>query len=78
MNKEDEEYEISKILDDFHDKYNKDHAVCPACGSDDLVSTYVGYILDADKIEEYKDENDVVCQNCSWHGIKHDLVSRKE
>jgi len=54
-------------------EYQKNHAACPQCNSTKFRSTYVGYIMDVNHPEKYKDENKISCQ-CGWSGITHDLV----
>lgn len=59
---------------DFMEKYLKEHAVCPKCGSKNYAQTIVGYIYDSRHSEDYKDMNSVTCNKCGWHGIIHELV----
>ena len=63
---------------DFMDKYHKEHAVCPKCGSRHLSSTLVGYLYNSKYPERYKDCNRTLCMDCGWSGIRHDLVPEKE
>ena len=60
--------------DEFMDKYEKDHALCPKCGSDDFSTTLVGYMFDREHPEDYKDENECVCSDCGDKHIFHDRV----
>ena len=53
-----------------------DHVACPKCGSLKYSSTYVGYIMNYEHPENYKDENAVKCSDCGWKGITHDLVKK--
>ena len=59
---------------DFMEKYHKDHAVCPKCGSKYYTHTIAGYIYNSKHPENYKDKNGVTCNKCGWHGIIHELV----
>lgn len=59
---------------DFMEKYHKDHAVCPKCGSKYYTHTIAGYIYNNKHPENYKDKNNVICNKCGWHGIIHELV----
>ena len=45
-----DEYDI------FMGKYEEDHQCCPQCGSESYTTTYMGYILDMNNKESYKDE----------------------
>ena len=47
---------------DFMEKYHKEHAVCPKCGSKHYTHTIVGYIYDSTHPENYKDKNSVTCR----------------
>ena len=57
---------------DFMEKYHKKHAVCPKCGSKNYTHTIAGYIYNSP--ENYKDKNNITCNECGWHGIIHELV----
>ena len=70
--KRNEEYD--KFMEDYHNK----HAVCPKCGSTHYTHTLAGYIFDKTHPENYKDKNSVTCNECGWHGIIDDLVSKKD
>ena len=58
----------------FMEKYHKEHAVCPKCGSKYYTHTIAGYIYNSKHPENYKDKNSVTCNKCGWHGIIHELV----
>ena len=45
-----DEYDI------FMGKYEEEHQCCPKCGSESYATTYMGYILDMNNKESYKDE----------------------
>lgn len=55
--------------------YDKQHQVCPNCGSPSFSSTYAGYIAVVDRYQNFKDENCVKC-SCGFEGIVHDLVPK--
>lgn len=63
---------------DFMEDYHNKHAVCPKCGSTHYTHTLAGYIFDKTHPENYKDRNSVTCNECGWHGIIDDLVSKKD
>ena len=63
----------SKEYDKFMKQYDLEHKCCPKCGSEKHVTTLVGYPLDMDKKEEYKDLNSCVCSVC---GDKHSIHDR--
>lgn len=48
---------------------------CPKCGSESYSTTLVGYILNMDKKEDYKDKNRCVCQECGDVHTTHDRLS---
>ena len=62
----------------FINKYHKLHELCPKCGHKAHSVTLMGYILNSDKKEEYKDFNDCVCANCgNRHKVHERMSSRK-
>ena len=63
---------------DFMEKYHKEHACCPKCGSKHYSSTLAGYLFDAKHHEKYKDMNHVTCMDCDWKGVVHQLVPEKQ
>ena len=69
---DEEEYKI------FRNQYKKDHHVCPKCGSDHIISTLMACVLDLQNTNEYKDENNIMCMNCGYQGISHDLISEDQ
>lgn len=62
----------------FMEQYNKDHRLCPKCGSEKHTETYVGYVSNHDNPEDYKDKNYCECLNCGDVHIKHDRVKSFE
>jgi superfamily II helicase len=62
----------------FMDKYKKKHAVCPKCGAAEHSTTIMGYVLNSDKKEEYRDLNNCVCSNCGDKHTTHDRISIKK
>jgi len=66
--------EPSKEYREFMDEYKKQHAACPECNSIRHSTTLVGYILNMDKKEEYKDLNNCCCSNCHDRHKAHDRV----
>lgn len=71
VDKPDEEY--TKFMKEYH----RMHALCPKCGASNHSSTLVGYILNLDKKEEYKDLNNCVCSNCGDKHTAHERVEDK-
>lgn len=63
--------------DEFIEQYRKDHMYCPKCGSEWYGQTLVGYILNIDKPEEYKDKNSCMCSKCGDKHIVHDRVNTR-
>lgn len=63
-----------KEYEKFMKKYNTEHAACPKCSSVLHSTTLVGYILNLDNPDNYKDENICVCQVCRDRHIAHDRV----
>jgi hypothetical protein len=66
--------ESSKEYDDFMKEYHKQHECCPKCGETGCTTTLVGYVLNMDKKEEYKDLNKCVCSKCGDKHTIHDRV----
>lgn len=62
--------EYKKFLKEYH----SNHAKCPKCGTEPHSTTYVGYIVDMDRKDEYKDLNRCVCSNCGDVHTTHDRV----
>ena len=60
----------------FYRNYRDAHYCCPECGSRNFSCTLVGYVLNTEHPEEYKDRNHVTCHNCGWSGIYHDLAPK--
>ena len=60
------------------DYYNVHHVCCPKCGCDRYSSTYMGFIINHEHPEAFKDSNAVECAECGWSGITHNLVRRKD
>lgn len=66
--------ESAKQYDEFMKKYHKQHKYCPKCGGEQHTTTLVGYVLDWDKKEEYKDMNICECMKCGDKHSTHDRV----
>ena len=62
---------MSKEYNIFMDKYEEEHQCCPKCGSESYATTYMGYILDMNNKESYKDENRCTCSDCGNVHITH-------
>ena len=57
--------------------YKKQHELCPKCGYKGHSSTLMGYVLDMNKKEEYKNLNICVCLKCGNRHTYHERISRK-
>ena len=72
---------LTKVRDDDYDefikKYEDDQKCCPMCGSDSHKTTYSGYILDMCNMNDYKDLNTCICNDCGGVHKKHDRVKMK-
>jgi len=66
--------ESSIQYDEFMEEYNKQHECCPKCGATEYTSTLVGYVLNWDKKDEYKDMNRCECMKCGDKHSAHDRV----
>ena len=67
--------ESLKDYKEFMTKYNKEHEVCPKCGEKSHSTTLMGYILNSEKREEYKDLNTCVCSKCKDRHSAHERIS---
>jgi ribosomal protein S27AE len=66
--------ESSKQYDLFMKEYHKQHKYCPKCGGEQHTTTLVGYVLNWDKKDEYKDLNRCVCTKCGDNHSTHDRL----
>lgn len=55
-------------------EYRENHTYCPECGSCKNHQTLMGYVMDINHPEDFKDLNRVSCIECDWTGTVHDLV----
>ncbi len=65
----DNQYELFMI------QYDLDHALCPKCGSKDHMSTLMGFALNMDNKEAYRNLNRTTCSNCGHVCTAHDRIS---
>lgn len=65
-----ERREYKKVLKEYH----LNHALCPKCGAKGHSTTYMGYIINTAKKDEYKDLNRCVCSECGDVHTTHDRV----
>lgn len=70
--------ESSKRYSEFMKEYHNQHKYCPKCDNKQHTTTLVGYILNWDKKDEYKDMNRCVCTKCGDNHSTHDRVSSFE
>jgi hypothetical protein len=68
---------LSTEYDIFMKEYYEKHACCPKCGSKEYSTTLIGYVLDMDKKEDYKDLNVCYCNNCKDKHTMHDRIPRE-
>lgn len=66
--------ERSKEYDEFMKKYHENHSLCPNCKSNSYSTTLVGYILDWNNKEDYKDLNNCRCVNCNDVHTMHERL----
>lgn len=62
----------------FMANYKEQHECCPICGSDSCLSTLMGYVMHADKRDQYRDMNRCTCTACGDVHIRHDRVPKQE
>lgn len=65
----------SKEYSDFRKEYKRMHSLCPECGNRGHSTTLVGYVLNMDDKESYKDKNRCTCTSC---GNSHSMHERTE
>lgn len=70
--------ESLRDYEEFMSGYRARHEVCPECGDKAHTTTLMGYVLYADRRDEYKDLNRCVCEGCGSHHVKHDRISAEE
>lgn len=63
--------------DKFMEQYDEDHKFCPECCSEMYGCTLVGYILDLDNKDDYKNLNRCTCVDCGDCHTVHDRVKLK-
>ena len=63
-----------KLRDKILTQYHNNHKLCPKCKSKAHTSTLVGYILDKEKPDQYKDLNRCTCLNCGNIHTTHDRI----
>jgi phenolic acid decarboxylase len=67
--------ESLKEYNDFMEVYHEQHKFCPNCGCEGNYSfTLMGYMLNMDKKDEYKDLNICNCQKCKNTHTFHERV----
>ena len=59
---------------DFLERYLNNHKLCPKCGSPSCESTCVGYLVDMNNTDDYKDLNNCRCSNCGDTHTTHERV----
>jgi len=59
-----------RILED----YRKKHTRCPNCGNASTSQTLMGFVLNLDDPDSYRDENNASCRKCGWSGTVHELL----
>lgn len=76
--------ELDKMINEIHQQrleqkklkseYESKHKFCPKCGDINYSMTFVDYILDISKKEEYKDLNNCICTKCGDKHTKHERI----
>ncbi len=66
-----------KKYNEFMDEYYKKHKYCPKCGHDGYTTTLMGYPLNMEHPEDYKDKNTAGCTKCGDVHLVHDRVDEK-
>lgn len=69
--------ESLKQYHDFMEAYNEQHKYCPNCGKLECSTTFVGYIMNSNKRDEYRDLNSCKCSHCGDVHTKHERVAKK-
>lgn len=59
---------------EFMEWYENEHALCPKCGSSEYYTTLVGFILDFNKLEEFKDKNKCTCIDCGNIHLRYNRI----
>lgn len=62
----------------YIEEYRKTRQRCPNCGSAGIDKSRCVVRFDPDNIEQYKDTRKAICQECSWQGLVHDLVTGED
>ncbi len=68
---------INTEYDEFMEQYHFNHECCPVCNDTSCRSTLVGYVLDMNKKEEYKDLNRCICSKCGNTHTTHDRIKMR-
>jgi hypothetical protein len=70
--------ESENKIEAFRKQYRIDHAACPKCGSTSHYSTLAGFVMYADRLDDYKDLNDCTCSSCGDEHTAHERVPVNE
>lgn len=70
--------EPSPEYQEFMKKYGNEHAVCPKCGHIGHSSGLMGYPVNMEKKDEYKDLNKCLCSFCGDKHLAHNRISVKQ
>ena len=68
----------SEVYQIFMKEYKLKHELCPKCGTKPHMSTFMGYIFNSDKPDDYEDGNRCICSNCGDTHTYHDRISKQE
>lgn len=60
----------------FMSEYESKHEACPKCGSLAYSTTLMGFVVNMDNKESYKDRNTCTCMDCGDRHIMHDRVNK--
>ena len=64
--------------EEFMEWYENEHALCPKCGSSEYSTTLVGFNLDFNNLEDFKDLNNCTCIDCNDTHKRHSRVKTFE
>jgi ribosomal protein S27AE len=67
-----------EVYEIFMKEYKLKHELCPKCGAKSHSSTFMGYIFNTAKPDDYKDRNRCICSKCGDTHTYHDRISKQE
>lgn len=70
--------ESDEECEKYMKQYHKQHEVCPRCGFIEYETTLMGYILDMNDKENYKDLNNCKCLECGYIHVTYERISKEK